>query len=625
VLVKKLSSVETLGSTTVICTDKTGTLTANQMTVREVWLPGLTVDVEGVGYAPLGSFSADGASVTGDAKTRLDDCLTAAVLCNNARLREPVEGSDSWTILGDPTEAAMLVAAAKAGFDIEELEEQHRRRFEHPFDSSRKRMTVVCDVGGRQIAYVKGAPKETIELCTHVRDADGIRPITDADRAAAFEANDRLARQALRVIAVAQRPVERGEDAAEMAAMESGLTLLGLEAMQDPPRPEVTDAVAECHTAGIRVIMITGDYGLTAEAIARKIGIITEPDARVITGADLEEMDDDALKLSLAGQVVFARVVPEHKMRIAQTLQAMGEVVAMTGDGVNDAPALKAADIGIAMGKAGTDVAREAADMILTDDNFASIVHAVEEGRAIFDNIRRFLTYFQTSNVAEMIPFVAMIFLRIPLPLTLLQVLTIDLLTDQVPALALGLEHPEPGVMSRPPKRPGEPILTRGMIVKAYLFLGPIAAMIGLYGFFYRYTEAGWVWPQFAQMAYFGNMPMGGNPATGVYMAATTMTLTGIVMAQVGNGFAMRTHRQSILKVGFFSNKLRLWGIAGELLGLAALMYVPVLQRVFSTAPLTVNEWLVMAMFAPVLLIADEIRKFFLRRMDARKADTKVG
>ncbi len=625
VLVKKLSSVETLGSTTVICTDKTGTLTANQMTVREVWLPGLTVDVDGVGYAPTGAFSAEGASVTGDAKTRLDDCLTAAVLCNNARLREPVEGSDVWTILGDPTEAAMLVAAAKAGFDIEELERERPRRFEHPFDSSRKRMTVVCDVGGRQVAYVKGAPKETIELCTHVRDAEGVRPITDDDRAAAFAANDRLARQALRVIAITQRPVERGEDAADMAAMESGLTLLGLEAMQDPPRPEVTDAVVECHTAGIRVIMITGDYGLTAEAIARKIGIITRDDARVVTGADLEEMDDEALKVALSGEVVFARVVPEHKMRIAQTLQSMEEIVAMTGDGVNDAPALKAADIGIAMGKAGTDVAREAADMILTDDNFASIVAAVEEGRAIFDNIRRFLTYFQTSNVAEMIPFIAMVFLRIPLPLTLMQILTIDLITDQVPALALGLERPEPGVMQRPPKRPGEPILTRGMVVKAYLFLGPLAAAIGLIGFFARYLEAGWTWGAWSEMAALGNMPTGGAPGTGIYMAATTMTLTGIVMAQVGNGFAMRTHRQSIFKVGFFTNKLLLWGILAMLVAQAALVYLPPLQAVFGTAALTWQEWAFLAMFAPVLLVADEIRKFFLRRIDARKTDTKVG
>ncbi len=416
------------------------------------------------------------------------------------------------------------------------------------------------------------------------------------------------------MIAVAERPVEAGEDAQDIGTMESKLTLLGLEAMQDPPRPEVTGAVAECHTAGIRIIMITGDYGLTAEAIARKIGIVTSDDAHVVTGAMLEEMGDDELKEALAGEVIFARVVPEHKMRIAQTLQSMKEVVAMTGDGVNDAPALKAADIGIAMGKAGTDVAREAADMILTDDNFASIVNAVEEGRAIFDNIRRFITYFQTSNVAEMIPFLAFVFLRIPLPLTLLQILTIDLLTDQVPALALGLEQPEPGVMSRPPKRSHESILTRGMLVKAYLFLGPIAAAIGLFGFFYRYVEAGWEFGDWASMASFGNMPTASSAATGVYMAATTMTLLGIVMAQVGNGFAMRTHRQSILAVGFFTNKLRWWGLGGELLGVAALMYIPILQKIFSTAPLTWQEWAVMALFSPVLLFADEIRKFFLRR-----------
>ncbi len=625
VLVKKLSSVETLGSTTVICTDKTGTLTANQMTVREVWLPGLSVEVEGVGYAPVGSFAAAGAPVTGSEKTRLGDCLAAAVLCNNARLRAPAEGTDVWTILGDPTEAAMLVSAAKAGFDMEALDAERPRRYEFPFDSSRKRMTVVCEVGDRLVAYVKGAPKETIDLCTHIRDSHGIRPITEADRAEALAANDRLASEALRVIAVAQRPVLAGDDAQDVASMEKDLTLLGLEAMQDPPRAEVTAAVAECHTAGIRIIMITGDYGLTAEAIARKIGLITTKDARVVTGLMLDEMDEAALMQALTGEVVFARVVPEHKMRIAQTLQAMKEVVAMTGDGVNDAPALKAADIGIAMGKAGTDVAREAADMILTDDNFASIVAAVEEGRAIFDNIRRFLTYFQISNVAEMFPFLAMIFFKVPLPLTLLQILTIDLLTDQVPALALGLERPEPGVMERPPKRPGEPILTFGMIIKAYAFLGPLCALIGLFGFAYRYMEAGWHFGSWATMASFGAMPVAGvSGATGVYMAATTMTLTGIVMAQVGNGFAMRTHRQSILSVGFFSNRLRMWGIGAELLGLAALMYVPALQKVFSTAPLTWHEWGVMALFAPTLLIADEIRKYFLRRLTSTP-DSTIG
>jgi magnesium-transporting ATPase (P-type) len=624
VLVKRLSSVETLGSTTVICTDKTGTLTANQMTVREIWLPGASIEVDGVGYAPEGAFSAGGAPVPDALRERLDGCLTAAALCNNARLKPPTQDCDAWGIVGDPTEAAMLVAAEKGGVRVERLEDDRPRRFEHPFDSSRKRMTVVCDVDGSLVAYVKGAPKETIGLCAHIRDEAGVREITQADRDAALAANDALASQALRVIAVAERPVERGEDAADQSAMESGLTLLGLQAMQDPPRPEVTGAVAECHTAGIRVVMITGDYGLTAEAIARKIGIISTDAARVITGADIEQLDDAALKDALKGEVVFARVVPEHKMRIAQTLQSMGEVVAMTGDGVNDAPALKAADIGIAMGKAGTDVAREAADMILTDDNFASIVAAVEEGRTIFDNIRRFLTYFQTSNVAEMFPFLAMIFLKIPLPLTLLQILTIDLLTDQVPALALGLERPEQGVMNRPPKSPNEPILTKWMIVKAYLFLGPIAAAIGLFGFFYRYHEAGWQWPSFGTMASFGAAPETAGVATGVYAAATTMTLVGIVMAQVGNGFAMRTHTQSIVTVGFFSNKLRLWGIATELLGVAALVYVPVLQAIFGTAPLTWQEWLILAALWPTLLVADEIRKYFVRRR-MRRAHASTG
>ncbi|HEY3317846.1 MAG TPA: cation-transporting P-type ATPase [Coriobacteriia bacterium] len=624
VLVKKLSSVETLGSTTYICTDKTGTLTANQMTVREVWLPGLRVEVSGVGYAPDGAFEADGAAVTGDARELLDECLIGGALCNNSRMKPPEGDSDRWGIVGDPTEAAMLVAAAKGGFDVEDLHQRCERRYEHPFDSARKRMTIVCDTGSGLRAYTKGAPKETIELCTHVRTAEGVRPITDRDREDALAANDRLAREALRVIAVCTREVAATDDPADMSAMEQKLTLLGLEAMQDPPRPEVAAAVEECHLAGIHVVMITGDYGLTAEAIARKIGIITHPLARIITGKDLDTIDDGDLEEALRGEVVFARVIPEHKMRIAQKLQSMGEVVAMTGDGVNDAPALKAADIGIAMGKAGTDVAREAADMILTDDNFASIVHAVEEGRAIFDNIRRFLTYFQTSNVAEMFPFLALVFLRIPLPLTLLQILTIDLLTDQVPALALGLEQPEPGVMARPPKSPKEPILTTGMLLKAYVFLGPMAAAVGLYGFFHRYMEAGWHFGQWSAMAHFGNMPGGAIGATGVYAAATTMTLTGIVMAQVGNGFAMRTHRQSILKVGFFSNKLRLWGIAGEILGVAALMYIPALQRIFSTAPLTLNEWLVLAAFWPLLLIADEIRKFVLRRTTS-VSTVKVG
>jgi P-type Ca2+ transporter type 2C len=618
VLVKKLSSVETLGSTTVICTDKTGTLTANQMTVREVFVPGRSIQVGGIGYEPTGEYTGEGGAALPAQDVALDACLRAGALCNNARLKPPSGDVVKWGIVGDPTEAAMLVSAAKRGMTPDDLESRYPRLYEHPFDSSRKRMTVVVEEDGDSVGYIKGAPREVIERCTHVMTQDGPREFTQAERDAALEANDAFALEALRVIAMATRSFSAADDYKDIEVAENGLTFLGLEAMQDPPRPEVEEAVKVAHTAGIRIIMITGDYGLTAAAIARKIGLIHSDMARIITGTDLEAMDDDALREAIhAPEVVFARVVPEHKMRIAQALQASGEVVAMTGDGVNDAPALKAADIGVAMGVAGTDVAREAADMILTDDNFASIVAAVEEGRAIFDNIRRFLTYFQTSNVAEMIPFIFMIFFRVPLPLTLMQILTIDLLTDQVPALALGLERPEPDTMSRPPRRSGEPILTWPMIAKAYLWLGPMCAAIGLFGFFFRFHEAGWIFGQFGlAMKTFGwDSPA---PGTGVYMAATTMTLTGIVMAQVGNAFAVRTHRASVFRIGLFTNKMLLWGIAAELLAQAALVYFPPLQAAFGTAPLSLTEWLVLAALAPTLWFADELRKLVVRTLVAR-------
>ena len=620
VLIKKLASVETLGSVTTICTDKTGTLTQNEMTVREVYLPGRRVEVEGVGYEPLGGFvPTDKGTLSAEEQTLLDACLLGGGLCNNSQLRAPDEDHEKWYILGDPTEAAMLVAAAKGGHKPEELFER-KRVWENPFDSSRKRMSVMYDEGGTEVAYVKGAPREIVERCTRVMTPEGPRELSAEERERVLTANDDYALEALRVIAVAMREVD-GADYRDVEAIENDLTLLGLEAMQDPPRAEVADAIVLAHKAGIRVIMITGDYGLTAESIARKIGLVSGPDVQVITGNDLEHLNDDELRERLREpEVLFARVVPEHKMRIAQALQAVGETVAMTGDGVNDAPALKAADIGIAMGIAGTDVARESADMILTDDNFASIVGGVEEGRAIFDNIRRFLTYFQTSNVAEMIPFLFFVFGHVPLPLTLLQILTIDLLTDQVPAIALGLEKPEPGIMLRPPRKIGEPLLNTGMVLKAYLFLGPLAAAIGMFGFFYRYWEAGWRFSDgIAATAHFG--PTNST----VYLAATTMTLTGIVMAQVGNGFALRTHRETLFKIGLFSNRLLMIGIAAELIIQAALVYVPWLQHILGTAPLTGTEWLVLAAFAPTLFVADEIRKFIVRSRFGPAHPTPTG
>jgi Ca2+-transporting ATPase len=379
----------------------------------------------------------------------------------------------------------------------------------------------------------------------------------------------------------------------------------------------VERAIAQCRTAGIRVIMITGDYGLTAESIARRIGLIKGRDVRTITGGELESMSDADLEESLRHPVLFARVAPEHKMQIARALQEMGEVVAMTGDGVNDAPALKAADIGIAMGVTGTDVAREAADMILADDNFASIVHAIEEGRSIFDNIRHFLTYFQTSNVAEMVPFLAMIFFKIPLPLLLLEILTIDLVTDQVPALALGLEKPEPGIMERPPRKKNESLLNWHMIIKAYLFLGPLAAAIGLFGFFFKYHEYGWRFGM--DLRQFGT----DSPASAHYLAATTVTLTGIVMAQVGNAFACRTQRESVFRVGFFSNRLLLIAILLEVGLQAAIVYAPFLNNALQTRPIKASDWGILAAFIPTLFIADEIRKLIVRSKSREKGEER--
>jgi potassium/sodium efflux P-type ATPase len=617
-LIRRLASVETLGSATIICSDKTGTLTQNEMTVREVYLFGTKLTVSGIGYEPEGDFR-DGAgnALTDDQRRLLEELLEAGVLCNNSELRPP-EDDRGWDIRGDPTEGALVVLAAKESRELAEARERMQRLRENPFDSERKMMSVIYEDQGTDIAYVKGAPREVLEKCSQMAYPGGVRPLGEDDRGKIMEQNDAYALAALRVLAVATRRLENAS-ITEMGAeqVEHDLTFLGLVAMQDPPRPEVEQAIRQCATAGIRVIMITGDYGLTAEAIARRIGLITEKGVRTVTGADLDGMTDEQLQEALRQPVLFARVAPEQKMKIARALQEMDEIVAMTGDGVNDAPALKTADIGVAMGITGTDVAREAADMILTDDNFASIVNAIEEGRSIFDNIRHFLTYFQTSNVAEMVPFLAMIFFNIPLPLLLLQILTIDLVTDQVPALALGLERPEPGIMERPPRKRAEPLLNGNMIMKAYLFLGPLAAAIGLFGFFFRYHEYGWRLG--LDLRSFGT----DKPASVQYLAATTMTLTGIVMAQVGNGFACRTQRESVFRVGFFTNRLLLAAILLELGLQAVIVYAPFLHDALKTRPISAKDWAILMAFIPTLFIADEIRKLIVRTRYRKKGEEK--
>ncbi len=637
-LVKKLSAVETLGAATVICSDKTGTLTQNQMTVREAWVAGRSLTVTGIGYEPKGQFLENGQPVPSDDE-ELQQLLRAAVFCNNARLLPPDENDPHWDILGDPTEAALLVAAAKAGIDPEQVRTEEPRVLQLPFDSARKRMSVIlpgktCSLplpgdfwGGsvqpqahcNLVAYVKGAPKEVLSLCTSIASGDTVRPLADADRSAATSANDRYARAGLRVLAMAVRGLDRLPAEPTPETIEQNLAFIGLMAMQDPPRPEVEAAVHTAHTAGIRVVMITGDYGLTAESIARKLGIVRTAQLRIFTSVDLDRMGDEDLRATLASgeEVLFARVAPEDKLRIVQSFQALGGTVAVTGDGVNDAPALKRADIGVAMGRAGTDVAKEAAAMILTDDNFATIVSAAEEGRAVYDNIRKFVTYIFAHLAGEAVPYIFFALFNLPLPLTALQILAIDLGTETLPALALGTEPPEPDVMLRPPRPRQERLLNRFTLLRGYFFLGLLLSIGVMFGYFWRLTRDGWHWGVTGMNPAFA-------PGSLFQRQASTMVFLGIVIMQIANVFACRTERVSVFRVGFFSNRLVFVGIAFELAFAALLIYVPFLQRIFGTAPIGLDGWLILFAFTPMVFLAEEGRKALARRLEKRKIERKM-
>jgi calcium-translocating P-type ATPase len=573
-LVKRLSAVETLGAATVICTDKTGTLTEGRMAVRAVWVAGATRAADGLD--------------AGDGDTLA--LLEAAVLASQASAAR-----------GDPTEVALVAAAAGAGLSADALRRAWPLRAAHPFDSFRKRMTLVRGVGARDVAWVKGAPRETLALCDRLRMHGRCVPLDAARRAAFLAEHDRLASEGLRLLAVASRPVAPAEIGAPQSAVERGLTLLGLVALWDPPRPEVAAAIALCARAGIRVVMLTGDYGLTAQSIARRIGLQAD---KVVTGEEVERASPETLRaLAREPDVLFARMSPAHKLAIVRALSASGEVVAVTGDGVNDAPALKAAAIGVAMGQRGTEVAKEAAEMVLAHDDFASIVAAIRHGRATYANMGKFVSYIFASNVPELVPFLAFVLAGIPLPLTVMQILAVDLGTDLIPALALGAEPAEPGVMDRPPRRRDARLLGPRRLVHAYAFLGVIEAVLALGGFFWTYWLAGWR----------PGLPMETSGA--LYRRATTMTLAGIVAAQIGNVFACRTERESVFRVGPFANRLVLLGVAAEIAILLVLIAVPPLRVAFGLAPLAPAEWAVLLLFPPVLLGLEEARKWVMRRM----------
>jgi sodium/potassium-transporting ATPase subunit alpha len=604
-LIKQLTSVETLGCTTVICTDKTGTLTENRMRVARFYMDNLEVEVKESCLVIAGRVTT---AVEAEEYAPLFDAI---IHCHNAKRTRRTDGRS--TVTGDPTEVALVEFALNHGLLHHE---PLPRMGELPFDADRKRMSTLHWHEGRLVAFVKGAPESLMPLCNQMLHHSALSPIGQEDRQRIMAQCRAFAHQAYRVLAVAVREIEQGVEKLDIDQVEQNLTFLGLVAMMDPPRHEVPEAIARCRQAGVRTIMITGDHPLTALAIARQIGLVPKESrtelvgySPVIEGHQVETMSDEALRRLLTptrpgeAEPVFARMAPRHKLRVVSALKDMGEVVAVTGDGVNDAPAIKKADIGIAMGIAGTDVAKETADMILVDDNFASIVNAIEEGRAVYSNIRKFVTYVLSHNVPEVVPYLGYGLFGMPLALTIPQILAVDLGTDIVPALALGTEQPHPGIMQIPPRPRGVRLINLPLLLRVYAFIGLIEAGIAMGGFFLYLYVNGWTW----------GTPL--NWSSSLYKEATAVTFAGIVLAQVANVFACRSERLSALRLGVFTNPLILWGIVIELTILVLIVYTPSGNAIFGTNPLPAWVFGPLVLGALVLLLAEEGRKMIARSL----------
>lgn len=613
-LIRKLPAVETLGSVTTICSDKTGTLTQNKMVVQHVFTSQGAVQVTGEGYNPTGEFLQNGKLITFEEHPDLQDLLLACVLCNDAILQQH---SGQWAIMGDPTEGALLAVAGKGGLEKEKKDRWLPRVAEFPFSSERKRMSVIVDTSGHRhesigslalydperlpyFMFTKGSPELTLERCTHLEVGNHIEPLTKARRADILEQNNYLASRGLRVLGFAYKglqelPPENSEDSSE-----TELTWLGLVGMLDAPRPEVRDAVAKCRTAGIRPVMITGDHQLTAKAVAEDLGIAQAGDA-VLTGRDLEKLSMSQLEAQVNSVSVYARVSPEHKLQIVQALQHQGQVVAMTGDGVNDAPALKQADIGVAMGITGTDVSKEASDMVLLDDNFSTIVAATEEGRVVYVNIRRFIRYILGSNLGEVLTIASAPLLGLGgVPLSPLQILWMNLVTDGIPALALAVEPGRPIVMRQPPKDPKESIFARGL--GSYMVrIGIILAIVTIILMMWAYNRT--------------HAP--GYP--GDEDAWKTMVFTTLCLAQMGHALAIRSNTRLTVEVDPFSNPFILASVGITTLLQLLLIYVAPLRQFFSTHYISPFELLVCFGFSLVVLLWIDAEKLFIRWYKSRR------
>jgi Ca2+-transporting ATPase len=634
-LIRKLSSVETLGSTTTICSDKTGTLTQNQMTVTRLWADGQDIHVGGAGYSPRGEFKVENREVDIRKYPAVQTTLWLGLLNNDSELEESGEedSGKTYRIIGDPTEGSLLVAAAKAGALHQEMDKSYPRVQEVPFDSERKRMITVHEVRepraqdispftdqtrhGQHVVIVKGAPDVVLDLCTKYQTIDNASvQMGPAQRERILAANESMTRDALRVLGVAYRVVDSLPADVNAELLEKDLVFVGLLGMIDPPREEVAPALRNALKAGIRTVMITGDFPNTARAIAEAIGLI-RPGRKVMTGAEIDAISDDELKNVIEETDVFARVSPEHKMRIVDALQANDEIVAMTGDGVNDAPAIKRADIGVAMGITGTDVAKETADMVLTDDNYASIVSAVEQGRIIYANIRKFVFFLLSSNVAEiMIIFLATL-AGLPAPLTAIQLLWLNLVTDGAPALALAMEKGDPDIMEQKPRPKNEPI------VNGVMGLGIGIQTVAQTGAVLFAFCIGLLW----EMEHLGIVPPDGMNPLGFLIqfdwrtinldalhTAETMAFLTLSLCELFRAYTVRSERASIFTIGVFSNKYMQYAVGLSIFLILLVSTVPFLQGIFDTHFMSRQEWTVVLILSFIPAVAEEITKFFLRR-----------